>query len=158
MVFSLCRRRRPEARILRKRGSAPFCHHVNLCSSSECQSGLHPAHVASAHTDQPGPVPHIRQIVMNLVTNASEAIGDRDGVIRLTTWRVTQAGLRRSRNIVRRMLRRTGFAVLEAADGAAAIELLRANGRKIDGILLDMTILGAPAMESLLKPRKVGRI
>src|ERR1700688_3252492 len=92
----------------------------------------------------PGPVPHIRQIVMNLVTNASEAIGDRDGVIRLTTGRVTQAGLRRSQNIVRRMLRRTGFAVLEAADGAAAIELLRANGRKIDGILLDMTILGAP--------------
>jgi two-component system cell cycle sensor histidine kinase/response regulator CckA len=31
----------------------------------------------------------IRQIVMNLVTNASEAIGDRDGVIRLTTARVT---------------------------------------------------------------------
>jgi nitrogen-specific signal transduction histidine kinase len=97
-------------------------------------------------------VPHIRQIVMNLVTNASEAIGDRDGVIRLTTGRVTQAGLRRSRNIVRRMLRRTGFA------GSAAIELLRANGRKIDGILLDMTIPGAPVMKSLLKPRKVGRI
>ena len=31
----------------------------------------------------------IRQIVMNLVTNASEAIGDRDGVIRVTTGRVT---------------------------------------------------------------------
>src|SRR5215471_417688 len=31
----------------------------------------------------------IRQIVMNLVTNASEAIGDRDGVIRLTTRLVT---------------------------------------------------------------------
>ena len=27
----------------------------------------------------------IRQVVMNLVTNASEAIGDRDGVIRVTT-------------------------------------------------------------------------
>jgi signal transduction histidine kinase len=27
----------------------------------------------------------IRQIVMNLVTNASEAIGDRDGVVRVTT-------------------------------------------------------------------------
>ena len=26
----------------------------------------------------------IRQVVMNLVTNASEAIGDRDGVIRVT--------------------------------------------------------------------------
>ena len=31
----------------------------------------------------------IRQIVMNLVTNASEAIGDRDGVIRVNTGRVT---------------------------------------------------------------------
>jgi two-component system cell cycle sensor histidine kinase/response regulator CckA len=30
----------------------------------------------------------IRQVVMNLVTNASEAIGDRDGVIRVTTARV----------------------------------------------------------------------
>jgi len=27
----------------------------------------------------------LRQIVMNLVTNASEALGDRDGVIRVTT-------------------------------------------------------------------------
>jgi two-component system, cell cycle sensor histidine kinase and response regulator CckA len=27
----------------------------------------------------------LRQVVMNLVTNASEAIGDRDGVIRVTT-------------------------------------------------------------------------
>lgn len=33
----------------------------------------------------------LRQIVMNLVTNASEAIGDRDGVIRVTTGRVTQS-------------------------------------------------------------------
>src|SRR5581483_10352321 len=31
----------------------------------------------------------IRQIVVNLVTNASEAIGDRDGEIRVTTGRVT---------------------------------------------------------------------
>ena len=29
----------------------------------------------------------IRQVVMNLVTNASEAIGERDGVIRVTTYR-----------------------------------------------------------------------
>jgi len=31
----------------------------------------------------------IRQVAMNLITNASEAIGNRDGVIRLTTGRVT---------------------------------------------------------------------
>src|ERR1051326_3104392 len=30
-------------------------------------------------------VPQISQLVMNLATNASEAIGDRDGVIRVTT-------------------------------------------------------------------------
>ncbi len=31
----------------------------------------------------------LRQVVMNLITNASEAIGDRDGVIRVTTGLVT---------------------------------------------------------------------
>jgi CheY-like chemotaxis protein len=31
----------------------------------------------------------IRQVVMNLITNASDAIGDRDGKIRVTTRRVT---------------------------------------------------------------------
>jgi signal transduction histidine kinase/CheY-like chemotaxis protein len=47
------------------------------------------------------------------------------------------------RGAVVTMLRKGGFSVLEAADGAAAIDLLRANGRKIDVILLDMTIPGA---------------
>ena len=46
----------------------------------------------------------IRQIVMNLVTNASEAIGDRDGVIRVTTGRVARAGLRRSRKVWPRVI------------------------------------------------------
>ena len=41
----------------------------------------------------------IRQIVMNLVTNASEAIGDRDGVIRVNTRRVTPGRLRRSQKV-----------------------------------------------------------
>jgi CheY-like chemotaxis protein len=34
----------------------------------------------------------IRQIVMNLITNASDAIGDRDGVIRVATRRVSLKG------------------------------------------------------------------
>ena len=34
----------------------------------------------------------IRQVVMNLFYNASEAIGDRDGVIRVTTGRVIVGG------------------------------------------------------------------
>jgi two-component system, cell cycle sensor histidine kinase and response regulator CckA len=34
----------------------------------------------------------IRQIVINLITNASEAIGDRDGVISVTTSQMTVGG------------------------------------------------------------------
>ncbi len=51
------------------------------------------------------------------------------------------------RQAVVKMLRKTGFEVREAADGSAAIELLRANGGKIDVILLDMTIPGASSHE-----------
>jgi PAS domain S-box-containing protein len=36
-----------------------------------------------------GSAAQLRQVVMNLVTNASEALGDRDGVIRVTTGGVT---------------------------------------------------------------------
>ncbi len=45
------------------------------------------------------------------------------------------------------MLRKKGFEVLEAADGSTAIELLRANGARIDAILLDMTIPGRSSRE-----------
>src|SRR5262249_8513885 len=34
----------------------------------------------------------IQQIVMNLMTNASDAIGDRDGAIKVTTRRLVSAG------------------------------------------------------------------
>jgi PAS domain S-box-containing protein len=47
------------------------------------------------------------------------------------------------REVVVKMLRKAGFAVLEAADGTAAIDLLRVNGDRIDLILLDVTIPGA---------------
>jgi signal transduction histidine kinase/CheY-like chemotaxis protein/streptogramin lyase len=210
----------------------------------------------------------IRQIVMNLVMNASEAIGDRDGVIRVTTGRVTadraatitknpaggcyvqlevsdtgcgmsqetQAkvfdpffstkgaghglglgvvhgvvrGLRGAIHIaseprrgttfqillpcvettteathepmsdsgepaqppqesivlvvededelrepVVAILRMKGFTVLEAADGAVAIDLLRANGGKIEVILLDMTIPGASSHEVVAEAAQV---
>jgi signal transduction histidine kinase/ligand-binding sensor domain-containing protein/CheY-like chemotaxis protein len=202
----------------------------------------------------------IRQIVMNLVTNASEAIGDRGGVIRVSTGRITSGraatiskglaegdylqlevsdtgsgmthemqakvfdpfistkgpghglglavvdgivrGLRGAihiasepgqgttfqillpcaeitaeasrdpmhvggewerssqelivlvvededalRHPVVRMLRKTGFNVMEAANGAAAIDLLRAHGDRIDVMLLDMTVPGASSHE-----------
>jgi DNA-binding response OmpR family regulator len=46
-----------------------------------------------------------------------------------------------------KMLRKSGFEVLEAADGTSAIELLRANGTEIDTVLLDMTLPGASSRE-----------
>jgi DNA-binding response OmpR family regulator len=46
---------------------------------------------------------------------------------------------------VAKMLRKEGFIVVEAADGAAAAELLLDSRRKIDLILLDMTMPGMPS-------------
>jgi CheY-like chemotaxis protein len=59
------------------------------------------------------------------------------------------------RQAVVRMLRMKGFTVLEAADGAAAIDLLRTNGSKIDVILLDMTIPGASSQEVVAEAAQV---
>ena len=46
-----------------------------------------------------------------------------------------------------KMLRKSGFKVLEAADGTSAINLLRANGAGIDVVLLDLTLPGASSRE-----------
>jgi PAS domain S-box-containing protein len=51
------------------------------------------------------------------------------------------------RSAIVTMLRKRGFGVLEAANGSAAIKLLRANRAKIDLILLDMTIPGPSSRE-----------
>jgi PAS domain S-box-containing protein len=56
----------------------------------------------------------IRQIVMNLVTNASDAVGDQDGVIRITTRHVILTG--NSRAISFRTLPAGNYAQLEVAD------------------------------------------
>jgi nitrogen-specific signal transduction histidine kinase/CheY-like chemotaxis protein len=53
------------------------------------------------------------------------------------------------RAAVGKMLDRAGFGVLEAANGSAAIECLRARAEGIDLLLLDMTIPGAPSGEVL---------
>ncbi len=45
------------------------------------------------------------------------------------------------------MLRKKGFIVMEAADGAAAIDILRAHGDRIEVVLLDMTVPGASSHE-----------
>jgi PAS domain S-box-containing protein len=53
------------------------------------------------------------------------------------------------RQAVMRMLRKVGFSVVGAADGAAAIDLLRANPNNIDLIFLDVTIPGASSHDVL---------
>lgn len=59
------------------------------------------------------------------------------------------------RRAVTKMLRKAGFEVFEAADGSSAIDLLRANGSRIDAILLDMTIPGASSPEVVAEAAKV---
>jgi len=59
------------------------------------------------------------------------------------------------RQAVTKMLRKAGFEVFEAADGSSAIDLLRANGSRIDAILLDMTIPGASSPEVVGEAAKV---
>ena len=51
------------------------------------------------------------------------------------------------RQAVTKMLRRTGFDVLEATDGTSALALVRTNRARIDLILLDVTIPGASSAE-----------
>ena len=53
------------------------------------------------------------------------------------------------------MLRKSGFEVFEAGDGSSAIDLLRANGREMDVILLDMTIPGPSSREVVVEAVKV---
>ena len=59
------------------------------------------------------------------------------------------------RQAVAKMLRRKGFEVLEAADGSAAVDLLRARGGTIDVILLDLTLPGAPSGDVVIEASRV---
>jgi PAS domain S-box-containing protein len=52
---------------------------------------------------------------------------------------------------VKKMLGRAGFTVLEAADGAEAVELLHSKAAKIDLLLLDATLPGCSSHEVLLE-------
>jgi PAS domain S-box-containing protein len=54
-----------------------------------------------------------------------------------------------------KMLRKSGFEVFEAAEGASAIKLLRGDGAKIDVVLLDMTMPGASSHEIVAEAVKV---
>ena len=51
------------------------------------------------------------------------------------------------RHAVSKVLARTGFLVLEARDGAAAMDLIRASGDDIDLVLLDVTLPGMSCRE-----------
>jgi CheY-like chemotaxis protein len=55
---------------------------------------------------------------------------------------------------VAKMLRKTGFEVFEAVDGSSAIDILHAEGNKIDVMLLDMTIPGASSPEVVAEATK----
>ena len=59
------------------------------------------------------------------------------------------------REAIAKMLRKAGFESYEAADGSAAIELLRARGASIDLILLDLTIPGASGQEVVTQAVKM---
>jgi two-component system cell cycle sensor histidine kinase/response regulator CckA len=59
------------------------------------------------------------------------------------------------RQAAAKALRRSGFQVLEAANGSAAIDVVRANGSKIDVMLLDLTIPGSSSDEVVSEYAKV---
>jgi two-component system, cell cycle sensor histidine kinase and response regulator CckA len=53
------------------------------------------------------------------------------------------------------LLRRRGFSVIHAADGSAAIDLIRTYKERIDLILLDMTLPGASSSEVLAEAGRI---
>jgi PAS domain S-box-containing protein len=54
---------------------------------------------------------------------------------------------------VSKMLRKRGFCVVDACDGSAGVKLFRANERKIDVVLLDLTLPGMTGREVLEEMR-----
>jgi PAS domain S-box-containing protein len=56
---------------------------------------------------------------------------------------------------VSKMLRKRGLSVIEAADGGAAIDLLRAHANEIGVILLDMTLPGTSSREVFDEARRL---
>lgn len=56
---------------------------------------------------------------------------------------------------VSKMLRKAGFSVIEAGDGNTGANLFRANKRKIDVVLLDMTLPGMSGLEVLQELQRI---
>jgi len=59
------------------------------------------------------------------------------------------------RAAVCKMLRKSGFTVIEAADGASALEIFRARGSGIGVVLLDLTLPGLSGREILSELRRL---
>jgi DNA-binding response OmpR family regulator len=56
---------------------------------------------------------------------------------------------------IAKILHKSGFDVLEAADGTAALDLIREHKDTIAVLLLDITLPGAPSREVLAEARRV---
>jgi CheY-like chemotaxis protein len=56
---------------------------------------------------------------------------------------------------VSKMLRKKGFAVIEASDGSSALEQVRAHADEIDIILLDITLPGISSREVFDEARRL---
>jgi PAS domain S-box-containing protein len=65
-----------------------------------------------------GNAAQIRQVMMSLITNASEAIGERDGVVRVITERATASNLRGAEN-----LQKGAHVRIEVSDTGSGIAL-----------------------------------
>jgi PAS domain S-box-containing protein len=59
------------------------------------------------------------------------------------------------RFVTAKMLRRNGFGVVEAADGTEALATISAHKERIDVVLLDVTLPGAPSRDVLAEVRRV---
>jgi two-component system, cell cycle sensor histidine kinase and response regulator CckA len=59
------------------------------------------------------------------------------------------------RRPVSKVLRNRGFSVLEASDGSAAMDLIRARANDIDVVLLDVTLPGVSSREILAEARRI---
>ena len=59
------------------------------------------------------------------------------------------------RQAASKMLRKKGFSVIEARDGSAAMEAIRAKDKPIDVLFLDVTLPGTPGREVLKEARRL---
>jgi two-component system, cell cycle sensor histidine kinase and response regulator CckA len=61
------------------------------------------------------------------------------------------------RQAASKLLRKAGFSVIEAKDGLAALDEIRARKSPIDVLLLDITLPGAPSRQVLEEARRLRR-